>query len=355
MHGRLRTRRMSHRVRLCVRSLLLLILPVLIVPALGHAQTSNRAGLVIVKGDGSVQTSCVAFDEPEISGLALLERSGLDIVIQPAGNNATICSIAGEGCAFPREACWCQCAGGGPCRYWSYWHRNGGAWQYSATGAPLYRVPPGGVDAWVWGENAGNTATRPPEIAFDAICPVPAAEPTLVPPPPTDVPPAATLPPPTAVPPTATMARPARPVATATELPVAQPTATKPRPSATLPPATHTSTTLPQATATSVPPQATATATATEALPAPSQTSESPQSGTGAGAALDATATVTPSPVRPTKTAIPSTTATTVPPKTLVTPEPPAATGTSATEYVLFGGTAGVLLLALTLAWRRRR
>lgn len=325
-----------------MRSLLLLILPVLVVPTLGQAQTSNRAGLVIVKGDGSVQTACVAFDEPTISGLTLLERSGLDITVQPAGSNATVCSIAGEGCAFPREACWCQCAGGGPCRYWSYWHRNGGAWQYSATGAPLYRVPPDGVDAWVWGESAGNSVTRPPQIAFDAICAVPVAEPTLVLIPPTEVPPPPTdVPPPTAVPPTdVPPPPPTRPVATATQAPAVQATATRPAPSVTQPPATQTSTTLPEATPVPVQPAATNTP-----LPTPSLTIEQ----TPAGAALAGTATASPLP--PTSTALPSPTATTP-----VTPlEQPATRASSTTDYVLFGGTACVLLLALTVAWRRRR
>lgn len=344
MRRRLRHTRMRHPLRLCVRSLLLLILPVLVVPTLGHAQTSNRAGLVIVKGDGSVQTACVAFDEPTISGLALLERSGLDIAVQPAGSNATVCSIAGEGCAFPREACWCQCAGGGPCRYWQYWHRNGGAWQYAATGAPLYRVPPDGVDAWVWGESAGNSVTRPPEIAFDAICAVPVAEPTLVLIPPTEVPPPPTdVPPPTAVPPTVMPPPPTRPAATATQVPAVQATATRPAPSATQPPATQTSTTLPEAT--SVPPQPTATSTP---LPTLSPTIEQ----TPAGAALADTATTIASPLPPTSTAVPSSTATTLPPTPL---EQPAVHPSSITDYVLFGGTACVLLLALTVAWRRRR
>ena len=237
-------------IRLGARCLLLL-LPLLVLPAWGRAQETNRAGLVIVKGDGSVQTACVAFDEPTISGLALLERAGLDLVVQPAGSNATVCSIAGEGCAFPREACWCQCAGGGPCRYWSYWHRNGGAWQYSTTGAPLYQVPAGGVDAWVWGENTAGAASPPPDVAFEAICPAPAAlSPSAL-----------------------------------TKPQFEPPTAAAPRPT-----------------------QTAATATMRTPLPAPSPSVQ-----------------------------------------------PPMARRSGSMDYMLFGGTAGVLLLAIMLAWRRRR
>ena len=248
--GRLRQIWTPFTIRVGARCLLL-ILPLLALPAWGRAQETNRAGLVIVKGDGSVQTACVAFEEPTISGLALLKRAGLDLVVQPAGSNATVCSIAGEGCAFPREACWCQCAGGGPCRYWSYWHRNGGAWQYSVTGAPLYQVPAGGVDGWVWGENTAGAATRPPEIAFEAICPVPAA-----------LPPSA-MATPGVLPPTAAAFRP----------------------------------------------------TQTAAM----ETQRTPVS--------------TPSP----------------------SAQPPITHESGSVDFMLFGGTAGVLLLALTLAWRRRR
>lgn len=159
---------------------LLLLVPLLSLPAMGRAQEGNRAGVIVVKGDGEVLTACVTFSEPTISGMGLLERSGLDFTLQASGGNATVCSIAGEGCGFPGEGCFCQCQGGGSCRYWSYWHQNGGVWQYATTGAPLHRVPPGGIDAWTWGEGTGGAAPRPPAITFDAICPVPTA-PTLMP------------------------------------------------------------------------------------------------------------------------------------------------------------------------------
>lgn len=348
MHARLRHARLLHSLRLCTRSLVLPLLLLLVVPALGQAQTTNRAGLVIVKGDGSVQTACVAFDEPTISGLALLERSGYDVALQPAGSNATVCSIAGEGCAFPQEACWCQCAGGGQCRYWSYWHRNGGIWQYAATGAPLYRVPPNGVDAWVWGESSGTSSVRPPEIDLNAICEVPAPEPTLVLIPPTEVPVPTDIPaPPTDVPvPTALPA-------TATQPPVVQPTATQSRPTPTQPPPTQTAD--PQSEATTVPATPTKTLAPTSTLPpsaAPATVTQIP-----AGAAVVDTPTVTTTQVAPTNTAQPLPTATVESTTPAPTPtQQPAVVKTSNTaSYILFGGTACLLLMGLGLAWRRRR
>ena len=263
-------------VSVCARRwglLLVLILPLLGLPAMGRAQGPNRAGVVVRTGDGQVHTACVAFTEPAISGLALLERSGLDVVVQTSGGNAAVCSIAGEGCNFPQQACFCQCQGGGTCRYWAYWHLNGGVWQYSSTGAAAYRVPPGGVDGWAWGDGNVNAGSRPPAVSFDKICPLP---------------------------------EPAQP-------------------------------------------QQAADGTATE------QPTTTPEDGTPLAegrrqAATNATTAVTSSLGTASATAQPSA----VPVAT------PAAAGTSAGgsnagRYLLFGGTLGTLLMAIALAWRRRR
>lgn len=143
-------------------------------PAQADKAGAHRAGVVVRSGDGSVRTACVTFAEPSISGLALLERSGLDLTVQASGGNATVCSIAGEGCRFPTQGCFCQCQGGGPCRYWAYWHLNGGIWQYASTGAAAYRVPPGGVDGWAWGDGNVNSGAQPPPTSFEAVCRLPA-------------------------------------------------------------------------------------------------------------------------------------------------------------------------------------
>ena len=176
MFGRLRRLRGAAR-RIAGRralrwSLPVLLLPVLLVPVAGTAQETNRVGVVVAMGDGRIETACVSFSEPSISGLALLERSGLDLNVQASGGNASVCSIDGKGCSFPREGCFCQCKGGGPCRYWTYWHLNGAGWQYASTGAATYQVAPGSVEGWAWGD--GSTGMRPPAASFDKVCPVPA-------------------------------------------------------------------------------------------------------------------------------------------------------------------------------------
>ena len=65
-------------------------------PTIMHAQQSNRVGLVVRFGDGSLITRCVEFTESEISGYDLLTRSGLDIVAAfDPGQGAAVCAIEG--------------------------------------------------------------------------------------------------------------------------------------------------------------------------------------------------------------------------------------------------------------------
>ena len=171
-------------------------------PQGAHADTPNRAGLVVRFGDGSLVTRCVEFSGADISGYDLLERSGLDIVAAfDSGQGAAVCQIEREGC--PAADC-LTCAYP---NYWAYWHLADGDWAYSQAGASGYRVHDGDVEGWSWG--AGDP---PPVVPFDQIC----APPPTNTPSPTNTPlPTNTPPPPTGtpVPPTATLS-PAIPTAT---------------------------------------------------------------------------------------------------------------------------------------------
>lgn len=135
------------------------------------AQEPSRAGVVVQHGDGTVRAACVLFDEPEISGAELLRRSGLDVVMAVEGG-LMVCSIAGEGCQYPQEPCFCQCQGQGPCTYWSYWHLDPrqGRWVYSSLGAGAYRVRNGDVDGWRWGSGTPGQAAAPPVLTFEEVC-----------------------------------------------------------------------------------------------------------------------------------------------------------------------------------------
>jgi hypothetical protein len=147
------------------------------------AQNTNQAALVVRFGDGNVQKQCVTFSEPEITGYDLLQRSGMDVTVDAQGMGALICRIGGTGC--PADDCLCQCKGGDDCVYWSYWHQNGGGWQYSPGGASIYPVTNGTIEGWSWGPGTVDKAVPPPETAFEEICqvaPTPTHTATAVPP-----------------------------------------------------------------------------------------------------------------------------------------------------------------------------
>lgn len=114
------------------------------------ADEPKQAALVVQFGDGRVETRCITFEEDEIRGTDLLDRSGLEMVVDvSSGLGVTVCQIEGQGCAYPTEHCFCQCMGGGECAYWNYFFRETGEgpWSYSALGAALRKIGDGSVEA----------------------------------------------------------------------------------------------------------------------------------------------------------------------------------------------------------------
>lgn len=168
------------------QSLPLLLIFILgsVVPVAAQSGGPNQAGLVVIHGDGLVITRCVTFDEPEISGLVLLQRSGLSWQASNGPMGSTVCALNGEGCAA--SDCFCECKQA-PCAYWNYYTGSGdGAWLYSGLGAAVRTLKNGDVDAWVWSDGA----TGPPNLAFATICDAgnsggatAPAQPTVEPPP----------------------------------------------------------------------------------------------------------------------------------------------------------------------------
>ncbi|MCU0490315.1 MAG: hypothetical protein MUD01_01810, partial [Chloroflexaceae bacterium] len=100
----------------------------------GQAQESNRAGLVVRYGDGSVQTACVRFPEEQITGLDMLARSGIPYIAQQGGIGAAVCKIGNEGCDYPAEDCFCK-RDGPRSIFWSYHTLVEGSWRFSNLGA----------------------------------------------------------------------------------------------------------------------------------------------------------------------------------------------------------------------------
>lgn len=126
---------------------------------IGMHPVSHQAGLAIFTGDGRVYTDCVSFSESEITGLDLLQRTGMKIETAINPNQGTaVCKIGEVG--DPSGDCF-----GSMPDYWSYWQQGDSGWEYSVKGADLSQVKDGEVNAWSWG-----TGDAPPAITFQNIC-----------------------------------------------------------------------------------------------------------------------------------------------------------------------------------------
>ncbi len=162
------------RLRISVVVALAVVLAaVLVAPIDAQQPDLHQAGLVVVHGDGSVFSGCVAFSEESISGAELLRRSGLEVTLDAYGGlGYGVCGIGDEGCPAGQD-CFCQCRAT-PCAYWVYSHRHAdGSWAISGVGASSWQVRDGDVDGWVWGD--GSTA--PPAVDFEQVCPPDTAAP----------------------------------------------------------------------------------------------------------------------------------------------------------------------------------
>ena len=166
-----------------------ILFALLLIPGPGLAQGPNRVGLVVKFGDGGVEKRCIEFSESEITGLEVLQRSGLGVEYMVSGPGAMVCKIGRDGCPPPYNSyndCLCQCPGGANCVYWSYWHLKNGGWEYSSAGASGYKVKNGDVEGWVWAKGEVGSAPQPPSTSFDDVCPPPIPTPTTPPPPDSD-------------------------------------------------------------------------------------------------------------------------------------------------------------------------
>lgn len=128
----------------------------------------NVAGLIVDYGDGRVSYAWVPFSEDEISGVELLERSGLDVVtVSFGGMGEAICQIDDTGC--PVGDCRTRmCQTSDPeSPFWRYSRQtDDGTWRFAATGASGAKVRDGDIDAWVWtGKDVDLPAITIDEIA----------------------------------------------------------------------------------------------------------------------------------------------------------------------------------------------
>jgi len=68
----------------------LVLLAALPAPVHARQPDPHRAGLVVVHGDGSVASACVAFSEESISGAELLRRSGVEVTLGDYGGATAV-------------------------------------------------------------------------------------------------------------------------------------------------------------------------------------------------------------------------------------------------------------------------
>ncbi|WP_298819201.1 hypothetical protein [Chloroflexus sp.] len=209
----------------------------------------NRAGVVARFGNGDVVTACVEFSEPSISGLELLERSGLPVISQRSSIGAAVCKIGNEGCDYPATSCFCA-REQGRVVYWAFYVREGGTWRYSNLGASNVSVSDGDLHGWAWGPGDASGGAMPPEVELADVC----RQAAVIPPAAATTAPATNAAPTATIPPAATIAHTATAIPTATNTP---PMTAAPSLIASLEP----SATLASATAT-LSPVATASATA---------------------------------------------------------------------------------------------
>lgn len=125
----------------------------------GAADEINVAGLLVDYGDGRVSYVVVPFEEESISGIDLLERSGLELLtIDMGGMGSAICEIEDVGCDV--SACRTRmCQTGDPdSPFWRHMAgTEGDGWRFSTRGASSSVVEDGDVYAWFWsgGDPAG--------------------------------------------------------------------------------------------------------------------------------------------------------------------------------------------------------
>ena len=126
----------------------------------------HHAALVVQHSSGSLLTRCVAFAEEQISGLQLIERAGVQYDAQSFGSIGTaICQLDREPATSPPG-----CFGSGS--YWQYFHRQGGNWQDSASGASSSALRDGAMDGWRYAAGAKQV---PNNVSFASVCAPPSA------------------------------------------------------------------------------------------------------------------------------------------------------------------------------------
>jgi hypothetical protein len=112
--------------------------------------------VVVESGDGSSVVRPISVTLP-LSGLAVLEATGLELTVVDAGFGPAVCAIEGEGC--PADDCFCN-----PDAFWNYSYWDGEAWVSYPVGAATSVISQtGAVEGWRWGGFEAVQAVTPAE------------------------------------------------------------------------------------------------------------------------------------------------------------------------------------------------
>lgn len=131
------------------------------------AEELNHAGLVVQDAKGNLTWVVVPFAEETITGIDLVERSGLPVVtVGFGGLGEAVCSIGPDGCVV--DECrkrLCQSADPDS-PYWQYFRIGAdGTWKAQVLGASATTVHDGDVDLWSW----TAAGTDLPPVTFDEV------------------------------------------------------------------------------------------------------------------------------------------------------------------------------------------
>jgi hypothetical protein len=122
----------------------------------------HHVGLVIEHSSGRIVARCIAFTEEQITGLQLIQRSGVQYQSQNFGSlGSAICQLDSEPSTVQSN-----CFGTGP--YWQYFHRTAGGWAQSPLGVTSWTLHDGDMDGWHY---APGAAQAPATTAFSTVCP----------------------------------------------------------------------------------------------------------------------------------------------------------------------------------------
>ena len=156
----------SQRRRLSITIVILLAIACLAITQAGDAMsepTPSVAGIFIDYGNDTQTYALLPLDEPEATGLDLLEASGLELLTLGSGGwGVAVCSIEQVGCDL--NACRMRlCQTGDPSSpYWQYLQapeEPHGGWVFSNRGASSTTPKAGTVDAWFWLGTRPTTAS----------------------------------------------------------------------------------------------------------------------------------------------------------------------------------------------------